>query len=119
MRGRSFVVVDPSRDDYLSDMQNVKSLSWPDLHALQCWLPKAVEAEIRRRLAEHLSENQALIDRAVVRFASPDMMIGTEEMERKDTQGLIRAVQRLDIDLSWAERYPWYLRQIRREPTFT
>jgi hypothetical protein len=79
----------------------------------------AVEAEIRRRLAEHLSENQALIDRAVVRFASPDMMIGTEEMERKDTQGLIRAVQRLDINLSWAERYPWYLRQIRREPTFT
>jgi hypothetical protein len=111
-------VVDTPRDDYLSGMQNVKSLSWPDLHPLQCWLPKDVEAEIRRRLGEH-SEDQALIDRVVVRFASADMMICTEEMERENTQGLIRAVQRLDIILSWAERYPWYLRQIRREPPFT
>jgi hypothetical protein len=118
MRWQSFVV-DPPRDDYLSVMQNIKSLSWPDLHPLQCWLPKVVEAEIRRRLAEHLSEDQAMIDHAVVRFASPHMMIGTEEMERKDTQGLIMAIKRLDINLSWAERYPWYPRQIRREPPFT
>ena len=114
---RSFVV-DRLRADYLSGMQNIKSLPWPDLHALQCWLPKAIEAEIRRRLAEH-SEDQALIDCAVMRFESPGVMIWTEETERKDTQGLIRAVQRLDINLSWAERYPWYLRQIRREPPFT
>jgi hypothetical protein len=72
----------------------LRALPWGKLHRLQCLFPIAAQAEVRRRLAEHSQSGQALIEAAVVRFASASGSVEYISGEREEMKGILRAMRR-------------------------
>jgi hypothetical protein len=72
----------------------LRALPWSKLHRLQCLFPTAAQAEVRRRLAEHSQSDQALIEAAVVRFASASGSVEYISGEREEMKGILRAMRR-------------------------
>jgi hypothetical protein len=72
----------------------LRALPWSKLHRLQCLFPVAARAEVRRRLAEHSQSDQALIEAAVVRFASASDSLEFISGEREEMKGILQAMRR-------------------------